>query len=138
MATRVPFIKPTSYYVSALLENPSLDSDYKIIKSKLFCMSFTILHKLASLLCNLISYVSPTCTQCSSHMELYVFPQIHHALSCQFAFIFLPGMTLPFSAWKTTRFSSASAFTWCPNWHAYQLGCHVSAVSVTSLRELVL
>lgn len=119
VVARVPFMKYKSDYVSTSLENPSLGSHCKRIKTKLFCITFNVLHKLDSLLCNLIPYGSPTCTQCSSHTELYVFLQIHHALWCQFAFISLPGMTLSFSAWKTTRFSSAvSPSTWLPNQQA--------------------
>lgn len=75
VVARVPFMKYKSDYVSTLLENRSLGSHCKRIKSKLFCITFNILHKLDSLLCNLICCVSPTCTQCSRHTELYVFPK---------------------------------------------------------------
>lgn len=103
----------------------------------------------SSLLCNLISWVSLTCTQCSCHIELYVLPQIHCALSCQFALIVLPGMTLPFSAWKTTRFSSVSPSkeqAMLPWYHMYidydamlvQLLCLCCHPTVTFLSELVL
>lgn len=78
------------------------------------CRAYNVLRKLDCLLCSLISYVSLTCTQCSSHMELSVFPWIHWALLCQFAFTVLPGMTLPFSAWKTTRLSSVSPLDGSP------------------------
>lgn len=108
VAARVPFVKPKPYCVGTLLENSSLGFHCKIMKSELFCRAYNVLHKLDCLLCKLSSYGSLTCTQCSSHMELYVFPWIHWALLCQFAFTVLPGMTLPVAAWKTTRLSSVS------------------------------
>lgn len=59
VAARIPFMKYKSGYASTPLENPPLGSHCERIKSKLFYMTFNVLHKLNTVCFATSSLVSP-------------------------------------------------------------------------------